>query len=336
MSNQLYVKLKRYIKENKKAFIMLMLLYILFTYPLPYSIYTPGGLIDIKDKVTIDNETKEGSFYFTYVNEIKATLPTFFLSYVVSDWDLIHHKKETTQEETKEDSDYREQMFLNDSIQNATLFVYHKLQKEVKIIDERFFVVYVDPLAVTDVKIKDEILSIETQKVKDINDFMDYVNTQNYGAIIGLQVKTKDHLITTKKVKVLNYKNNKITGLYILPKINYDLSPKIEYHFLKNESGPSGGLMLALTIYNKLVTEDITKGKKIVGTGTIDINGKVGEISGVEYKLKGAVKKKADIFLVPQGNNYNKAMALKEKYHYNITIVGILTFDDALNYLKMM
>ena len=34
---------------------------------------------------------------------------------------------------------------------------------------------------------------------------------------------------------------------------------------------------MSLTIYNELTEEDITKGRKIVGTGTIDIHGKVGE-----------------------------------------------------------
>ena len=63
-----------------------------------------------------------------------------------------------------------------------------------------------------------------------------------------------------------------------------------------------------LAIYNYLTEEDITHGKTIVGTGTIDINGNVGEISGVKYKLQGAIKEKADIFLVPSGDNYNEAI----------------------------
>ena len=51
--------------------------------------------------------------------------------------------------------------------------------------------------------------------------------------------------------------------------------------------------MLALTIYNKLTPEDITKGKIITGTGTIERNGSIGEVSGIEHKLKGAIFNKA-------------------------------------------
>ena len=49
-----------------------------------------------------------------------------------------------------------------------------------------------------------------------------------------------------------------------------------------------------------------------------------------------AVKEKADIFLVPSGDNYKEAKKLKEKNNYNIEIVEIKTFDDALNYLNKL
>ena len=48
-----------------------------------------------------------------------------------------------------------------------------------------------------------------------------------------------------------------------------------------------------LAIYKELIEEDITHGLKIVGTGTIDELGNVGEIDGVKYKILGAVKNKA-------------------------------------------
>ena len=52
---------------------------------------------------------------------------------------------------------------------------------------------------------------------------------------------------------------------------------------------------MALAMYDALTREDITKGKTIAGTGTIDANGNVGAIGGVIYKLSGAVKNNADI-----------------------------------------
>ena len=91
--------------------------------------------------------------------------------------------------------------------------------------------------------------------------------------------------------------------------------------------------MLSLAIYNSLVKQDITHGKTIVGTGTIDKNGQVGPIDGIKYKIKGVVKKHVDLFLVPK-DNLKEALKVKKKNHYKIKIVGVSTFDEALNYLQ--
>ena len=72
----------------------------------------------------------------------------------------------------------------------------------------------------------------------------------------------------------------------------------------------------------------------IVGTGTIDLDGNIGSIGGVEYKLKSAVKKKVDLFIVPNDINYKEALKLKQKYNYNIEIIGVSTFDEVIEYLN--
>ena len=90
--------------------------------------------------------------------------------------------------------------------------------------------------------------------------------------------------------------------------------------------------MLSLAIYNALVEDDITKGRIIVGTGTIDIDGNVGAIDGVKYKILGAVKNDANLFLCPM-DNYEEAMKIKDKFDLDIEIYGVNTIDEALNYL---
>jgi Lon-like protease len=66
--------------------------------------------------------------------------------------------------------------------------------------------------------------------------------------------------------------------------------------------GPSAGLMFALGILDKLGPEDLTGGKFIAGTGTIDVSGDVGPIGGIPLKLIAARHKGATVFLVPSGN----------------------------------
>ena len=91
-------------------------------------------------------------------------------------------------------------------------------------------------------------------------------------------------------------------GIIIGLKYDYETEIPVEIKMRNKESGSSGGLMMALAIYNSLTQKDISHGKNIVGTGTIDIEGNVGEIDGIKYKLLGAKKKHADIFFVPTEN----------------------------------
>jgi PDZ domain-containing protein len=66
--------------------------------------------------------------------------------------------------------------------------------------------------------------------------------------------------------------------------------------------GPSAGLMMALGIIDKLEPVDLTGGRIIAGTGTIDDNGRVGPIGGVPQKIIGAVDAGATVFLTPRDN----------------------------------
>jgi PDZ domain-containing protein len=66
--------------------------------------------------------------------------------------------------------------------------------------------------------------------------------------------------------------------------------------------GPSAGLMFALGIIDKLEPGSLTDGRFIAGTGTIDDQGVVGPIGGIQQKLIGARRKGASVFLVPADN----------------------------------
>lgn len=72
---------------------------------------------------------------------------------------------------------------------------------------------------------------------------------------------------------------------------------------LANEiGGPSAGTMFALGIIDKVGTTDLTGGKFIAGTGTIDSDGDVGAIGGIALKMIAARAKGASVFLAPAAN----------------------------------
>jgi PDZ domain-containing protein len=71
---------------------------------------------------------------------------------------------------------------------------------------------------------------------------------------------------------------------------------------LPNTGGPSGGLIFALGIIDKLNAAQLVNGRVIAGTGTITKKGEVGPIGGIEDKLIGAKRAGATLFLAPIDN----------------------------------
>jgi PDZ domain-containing protein len=90
--------------------------------------------------------------------------------------------------------------------------------------------------------------------------------------------------------------------------------------------GPSAGMMFALGIIDKVKSEDLTNGRVIAGTGTIDDEGNVGPIGGVTQKLYGAKDAGATVFLTPATN----CEEAKTNVPDGLRLVKVSTLDEAL------
>jgi len=94
-------------------------------------------------------------------------------------------------------------------------------------------------------------------------------------------------------------------------------------------AGPSAGLMLTLGILDLVGDTDLTGGRLIAGTGTIDVDGKVGPIGGIPLKMISAREIGADLFLVPADNC---AEALRAPQP-GLRLAKVASLDDALGAL---
>lgn len=107
-------------------------------------------------------------------------------------------------------------------------------------------------------------------------------------------------------------------------------------HYKINETnvgGPSGGLLQTLALYNCLIEKDITKGRRIAGTGTIDVNGTVGPIGGIQQKIYTAFDDDMDIFLCPAENYEEALIAYRKLPNQNMKLYRVETFAEALEVL---
>lgn len=313
--------LKKLFKEYLFFIITTLVFLFLVFFELPYKIEKTGGLINISDR--LGNNTK-GSFNMAYVSEIDATVLTYLYSLINSDWDAVKKEVSNSSEEISG------KLFFKNANQTAELVAYHLANQDIKIKNTKYYVLYISDQSITDLKVGDELLYVNSDPIKKIEDINDIVNNHNIGDTITLTV-INDNKKINKTAKIINYKGEKKIGIVSVPIYEYD--SKIKYKGDSSEYGPSGGLMTTLAIYDHITNSNLTKNRIIAGTGTIDIDGNVGEISGIKYKLKGAIKDKATIFFVPK-ENYKEAIKLKKKYNYNIDIVKVENINEAIAYLK--
>ena len=336
MINKIYVEMKNFIKENYLVLLFGIVFMATILYPLPYYIYTGGGTINVKDKIHIENKETKGDFNLCYVEQINANIPTFLLSKLLSNWDSVS-KEEVSLNDKEDVKDIykRDKIYLEEANQNAIFVAYKKAGKSVNILDKHLYIIYLEEDSDTDLKIGDDILEIDGSKIDSLADISKILDSYEVGSKLNIKVKRNGKEMM--KYAIVHEKDGrKLIGIALTSIYDYEVDPKITFTFSNSESGPSGGFMVTLAIYNQLIDNDISNDLKIAGTGTIDIEGNVGSIGGVKYKLKGAVDSKSDIFLVPAGENYEEAIKYQKKYHYDIKIIGISPFEEAIEKLESM
>ena len=330
---KIYDRVIKFIKEEYKFLIVLFLILFLGLFRLPYNLYMGGGLIDIKDRMNIEKEYEEkGSFNMTYVKSSQATIPTYLLSYIF-DWEResINNIKLDENDNAK-NIWKRDQIYLKEANDNAIISAYNLAGESITIKKELLEVLYIDKDSDTDLEIGDIIIKIGNIEINSYNEMKEVLNNYQFNDRIEVTLLRND-----KEQKgyfiVRNIEGEKKAGIYLVKLYEYDLSKKVSLNFPNKEGGPSGGLMLSLAIYNRLTSFDITKGRKIAGTGTIDKDGNVGEIGGVKYKVMGAQNGHADVFFVPVAN-YEEAIKVKNEKGYDLNIVKVKTISEAIDYLR--
>ena len=325
------MKIKNFIKENYKFIIVLILIVLFCTIRLPYYIMTTGGTINITDRVEMDGYQKEdkGSINMLYVSEYDATPFSYLLAKLRGE-EINSNKERQISNESVEEINERNKIMRDNSLDIAVLVAYQEAGKNINIKSKKNIVM----AKTTDnnFEVGDIILTVNDKVCDEVKDIKEIINNSEENDIIKFKVLRNEKELEIEN-KVVLEDNRKVVGVVIVTDYEYDLDPKIDIKFKNSESGSSGGLMLTLTIYNAVSSEDLIKGRNIAGTGTINTDGTVGEIDGIKYKIMGAAKNNMDIVFVPS-SNYEDAINTKNKYNYDLEIIKVDTFNEVLEYLR--
>ena len=179
---------------------------------------------------------------------------------------------------------------------------------------------------------EDLIISINNEVIKSTTEFISLLRTYEIGDMvsIGLIRNDKEMSIQTKLIEHIDYENEPMVGfLASTPNQRFVFPISVDID-TGNVGGPSAGLMMALNVYNSLTEYDITKGIKVAGTGTIEIDGSVGPVGGVKQKVIAAKNAGSTLILVPTANFDDVKSYIDE----DTNIVSVDTFNEALNLIS--
>lgn len=336
MFKRILQELKEAIKEEYKFIITIVLLYIILNIPLNYYITVGGGTSDVSSRIHVtDKYESKGSFNISYVTQLNGNVITYLLSYVMPHWEResANDYKYTTNE-SLEDIEFRGDLDLRTANGTATYWAYTLAGKELKQTTSKMYVIVVfNDEYKTNLKVQDQILSIDGKTYESLNEYKELIQSKTPGENIDVLVLRNNKEL---KLEVPLYESDgkTVLGVGLQYVKEYDTTPPVNIKFKRSESGPSGGLITTLEIYNQLTKKDLTKGYKIAGTGTIEPDGTIGEIGGIKHKILGAVSDKADYFLAPSGTNYTEAKKYIKEKKLKIKLIEVKTIQDAIKKLE--
>ena len=318
--------MKKFLKENLKFIIFMIILITVVNIELPYYIEAPGGTINLTKRIDDNYDKENGSLNMLYVTEYKGNIVTVLLSKIIKSWDLYEISEQQISDEDAKDIYIRNKVMLENSIQNATFVAYNYADKKIEIKDTQNIVIATTKE--NGIEIGDIINSIDEIPIENSSTIKNYIENLSKGDTVTLNI------IRDGKEKQVNITldEDKVIGVMIITNYVYETEDEIDIDFKNGEGGSSGGLILSLGIYSKITGIDLLKGRNIAGTGTIDIDGNVGVIDGIKYKIAGAVKNNMDVVLVSP-YNYEEAKKVIDENNYKIELVCVKTFEEAIEYL---
>jgi PDZ domain-containing protein len=132
-----------------------------------------------------------------------------------------------------------------------------------------------------------------------------------------------------------------VLGVELFPHYSFPVKITID---TSDIGGPSAGLAMTLALIDDLTPGNLTGGQKIAVTGTINSDGTVGEIGGIEQKAVAARAAHTQVFLVPKCSTSDPAPYYSDCQHQlavakkragsKIKVIAVGTLKEALAALR--
>ena len=301
-----------------KTFFFLFYLAALLA-PIPYVFFQPGTPDDVGGKLISIKDAKtypvNGKLFITSILVTNPDAPVFgpetLYNWAVGSSVVIPREIVYPKSESKNQSVQQSQSEMTSSQASATAAALNYLGYQFT---TAYYINAIRPYSNARGKLEpnDYVVAIDGKKITKLEDVRTSYIGKKIGDHLQITVERKNSAgqfsqLTYDVTLVANQDKNS-SGLQsgkpaigILVGTTGKFPIDIQFN-IDDVGGPSAGMIFALGIVDKLTEEDLVRGRKIAGTGTISAQGSVGAIGGIEEKMIGAKRAGATIFLAPREN----------------------------------
>lgn len=310
--------------------LLLSLIVGIFTFfcPTPWALEAPGPFFNTRSLVQISGASvypARGSFILLTVISEPASL--LYCIYWLFNRDSHLVMRSGTQAQSGEDFDH-EQMQLSQNVSSQIALAYLMTQKPDFVKGLAVRQIAPESPNANIVKKGDKLQSLDGQKIYHVLELGTLLQKHQVNDLLDAQIQRDGHN-SHVKLKVWQPAKRKLLGIQFMPILGSDEHPLQIRIDSEQVSGASAGLVFCLEIINQLSPNSLTKGRIIAATGTLDLQGRVGPIEGIRFKLIGAERAQAQIFLCPK-ENLQELSGITT----GLKIIGVSTLDEALLALK--
>jgi PDZ domain-containing protein len=317
-----------------------------FVIRVPYTTIAPGEALSLRSRVKIDGKLADadqrGDIRLLFVREAgHVNVWQYVRARLDSDIDLVKDAAANPGKLTSKQYSDQGLQQMADAKNDATAVALRAAGHEVGIAPG----LTVSDLAPDLPAIKvlywgDVILKADGKVVTKASDLTEAIAKDRVGGYVTLDIK-RDGEAKTVRVPIASQQGRKIIGVVVSPRFKFPIKVSVDTTGI---GGPSAGLAMTLAILDDLTPGDLTGGKNVAVTGTIDAIGDVGEIGGIDQKAVAARAAGVSLFIVPQCSPNDPPGYLaacqadlkraSKRAGSGIKVVPVATFAQALKALR--
>ena len=301
---------------------------------LPYLAFGPGPVSDAADAVvaeSVDVYPPDGELLMLTIVSQRVNVFEAIIAGIDPTIDLVSKQAVRRPGETSEEYRNRTLQQMDDSNFRSIAVALDYLEIDL-VASEVVINEFVEGVPAASVLVLgDSILAVDGVTVDTVEDIRPLLEGVGVGESVAMSVNRDGEII---EVEVQLTERDDEPGVAMIGVILGELSePPFPLKIQAGDvGGPSAGMMHTLAIIDTLTQGELTKGHVIAGTGTIKMDGTVGNIGGIRQKVPAAEAAGASHILVPAGN-YDSALTADFNH---IEIIPIDTISDAVAFLETL